>query len=88
MTLQLLEQFAPGLSAFTVSINDGQQFFGAIFERSHQNQHTTAFFIQADVEINAVGPPVNVTFGAQVAPAPGLIFFFPTSLESHHIGGG
>jgi len=63
VTLQLLKQFAPGVSAFPVTVNDSQQLFGAIFERSHQNQDTTAFFIEPNVEVNAVGPPVDVSLG-------------------------
>jgi hypothetical protein len=52
VTLQLLKQFAPGVSAFPVTVNDSQQLFGAIFERSHQNHDTTAFFIEPNVEVN------------------------------------
>jgi hypothetical protein len=59
MALKLLKQFTPGLSAFLVTVSNGYQLFGAIFERSHQNQDTTTFFIESNIEINAVGPPAS-----------------------------
>jgi hypothetical protein len=33
-----------------------KQLFGAIFERSHQNQDIAAFFIEPNVEVNSIGP--------------------------------
>jgi hypothetical protein len=31
LSFELLEQFTPGLSTLPVTVNDGQQLFGAIF---------------------------------------------------------
>src|SRR5205823_7066583 len=43
--------------------------------------------IEPDVEIDAVGPPVNVALLTQVALVPCLVITFPAGLESHNVSG-
>jgi hypothetical protein len=62
LSFELLDQFAPGLSALPAAVNDRQQFLAVVFERTYQNQDTTAFFVEPNVKVNAVRTPVNVAF--------------------------
>src|SRR5438105_3261798 len=84
---ELLKQFTPGLGAFPVTINDSQEFLGAILGGSDQHQHAGSLFIEPDVEVNAVSPPINVALLAQVALAPCLVISFPADFESHDVSG-
>jgi hypothetical protein len=51
----------------------------AIFGGSDQDQHTGSLFVESDVEVDAVGPPMNVTLGTQVTLTPCLVIGFPSS---------
>jgi hypothetical protein len=68
------------LGAFPVTINDSYEFLGAILGGSDQNQHAGLLFIEPNIEVNAVGPPINVAFLAQVALAPCLVVSFESRL--------
>src|SRR5438270_6929707 len=39
--------------------------------------------VEPHVEVGAVGPPVNVAFGAQVPVTPSLVLVFPARLQSN-----
>jgi hypothetical protein len=58
---ELPKQFPPGLGAFPITIDNRSEFLGAILGSSDQNQHAGSFFVEPDVEVDSVGPPVNVT---------------------------
>jgi hypothetical protein len=46
-----------------------------------------ALFIEPDIEVDTVGPPVDVTLLAQIALTPFLVISFPSSFEPHDVGG-
>jgi hypothetical protein len=74
------------LRTFAISIDDGDQLFVTLFCGADQNKDAGSFFVESDVEIDAVSPPIDVTFLAQLALAPCLVILFPRGFEPHDIG--
>ena len=79
--LHVQEQFLPRLLALAVAVGDGDQLLVAVGRGAHQHQDALPIFFQADVEVHAVGPDVDVLLALQRSLAPLLVFFFPDCLE-------
>ena len=54
-------------------------------EGTDHDQHARAIFLQAHIEVDGVGPQVNVALAVQVALRPGLELLLPDLLESHDV---
>ncbi len=80
------EQFLPRLLALAVAVREGDQFLLAVGSRSHQHQDTLAVVLQADVEVDTVGPDVDVMFALERPLAPGLMVVLPGRLQPGHGG--
>jgi len=54
--------------------------FLTVDESDTSNQHTGSLFVESEVELDAVGPPVNIALLTEVALSPCLVIGFPTDL--------
>jgi hypothetical protein len=82
------QQLLPGLLALPVAVGHGDQLLAAVGGRPDQHQEALPVLVQADVEVHAVGPHVDVTLALQGALAPGAVLGLPGGLEPGHGGGG
>jgi hypothetical protein len=69
------------LLGLPVAIADGDQLLVAVGGRPHQHQDALPILFQADVEMDAVGPDVDVVLAGQRPLAPGVVFLLPDGLE-------
>ena len=79
--LAVQEQLLPRLLALPVAVGDGDQLLLAVGGRPHQDQDALPALLQADVEVDAVGPDVDVVLARQRPLAPGLVLVLPDGLE-------
>ena len=79
--LHVQQQFLPGLLALPVAVADGDQLLLPLGGRPHQHQDALPAPLQADVEVDAVGPDVDVTLARQRPLAPRLMVGLPDGLE-------
>ena len=71
--LQIEEQFRPALFAFTIAVDDGDQFLLASGRRSHENEQALPLIglvFQANIDVDAVRPDIHVLLPGEVASAP------------------
>ena len=58
--LQLEQQPAPGLCAFTKAIGEANQFLGSLRCRAKQDKDALCILFETGLKINAVGPDIDV----------------------------
>ena len=63
---QRAQDAGPGLLGLPISVGQGHQFLGAVGAYPDDDQAAQAVFFQADVEMDAVGPPIDVVETRQV----------------------
>ena len=71
--------------AFSLAVLDGQQLLVAVLGGAGHDQHARAIFLQAHIEVDGVGPQVDVALAVQVALRPGLELLLPDLLEPHDV---
>ena len=71
------QQGQPRLFAFTVAVGQGDQFLVAIGRGAHQDEDALPIFFQANIEVDAVGPQVDVFLSFQGTFAPIVVFLLP-----------
>ena len=74
---QVLQQVQPAEMAFSLAVLDGQQLLVAVLGDADHDQHARAIFLQAHIEVDGVGPQVDVALAVQVALRPGLELLLP-----------
>ena len=57
---QVDEQLAPALGAFSNADLEADEFFLALRRRAEQHQHAVAMLFHAGLQVNAVGPGVDL----------------------------
>src|SRR5262249_34398266 len=80
--LHVQEQFLPRLLALALPVLDGNQLLLAVRRGAHQDQDALPAPFQADVEVHAVGPDVDVLLAGQRALAPVVVLVLPQPLEA------
>ena len=81
-TLTIQQQRQPRLLRFAIALADGDHLLGAVRRGAHQHQDALAIILQANVEVDAVGPHVHVALLGERALAPLLVLFLPDALEA------
>jgi site-specific DNA recombinase len=76
-----VQQLPPGLLALPVAVGHGDQLLLPLGGRPHQDQDALAAPLQADVEVHAVGPDVDVVLALQAPLAPGGELVLPGRVE-------
>jgi len=75
--LDVHEQFAPALLMFAVSVEETDDFLLSVPGGPHEYEDALALVFQADVEVDPIGPQVDVLAVAEVSFAPGLMLLDP-----------
>jgi site-specific DNA recombinase len=79
--LAVQQELPPRLLALPVAVGHGDQLLLAVGGRPHQHQDALPAALQADVEVDAVGPDVDVMLARQRPLAPGLMVLLPGGLQ-------
>src|SRR5712664_541807 len=79
--LTLEQQIAPVLCALAGAIGEADQFLAAFRRRADQHQDALLFVFEARLEMDAVGPDVDVALCRQIALLPGGVLVEPTVLQ-------
>src|ERR1700682_3035676 len=80
--LQIEQQIAPVVRALAGPIGEADQFLAAFRRRADQHQDALLFVFQACLEMDAIGPDVDVALRRQIAPLPRGVFVKPTVLQA------
>jgi hypothetical protein len=78
------EQAGPRLGRFAVAVGHRDQFLRAIRPHAHQHQHRGLRLFQADAQVHAVGPDVDVVGARQVAILEGGVISLPLRGQPRH----
>jgi hypothetical protein len=81
------EQVGPGLGGLAVAVGHRDQLLGAVRAHSHDDQDAGLGLRQADTQVDAVGPDVDVVGSGQVALAEGFVVGLPLLGEPSDRGG-
>jgi len=71
------QKFLSRLFALTKAVMHGNQLFFPFSGSAHQHQDALPIFFQADVEVDAIGPHIDVLLSLQAALVPLTILFLP-----------
>lgn len=71
------------LLALEEAVLHGEQLLAAVRRRPHDDENALPILLQADVEVDAVGPDFDVLLATQVASPPLVILLTPGLLEAH-----
>src|SRR5712675_211642 len=80
--LQVEQQIAPVLRALAGAIGEADQFLAAFRRRADQHQDALLFVFEACLEMDAIGPDVDVALGRQIALLPRGVLVEPAVLQS------
>ena len=72
--------------ALPLPVLDRQQLLVTVGGGSDDDQHARAVLLQADVEVEGIGPQVDVALAVQVALAPGGELLLPHLLQPDDVG--
>src|SRR5712675_2374952 len=75
-------QTSPVLRALASAIGEADQFLAAFRRRADQHQNALLFVFEACLEMDAIGPDVDVALRRQIAPLPRGVFVKPTVLQT------
>src|SRR5258707_11033282 len=76
------QQIAPVLRALAGAIGEADQFLAAFRRRTDQHQDALLFVFEARLEMDAIGPDVDVALRRQIALLPGGVLVEPAILQA------
>ena len=79
--LHLDQQLAPALSALPDAHLEADEFLPALGRRADQHQHALGLLLHAGLQVDAIGPDVDVAPGREIAPLPALVLGLPFGRE-------
>src|SRR5262249_24132300 len=79
--LQVEEQFPPGLGALAHAVDEADELLLALRRGPDDDEQALGFVVQASLDVDAVGPEVDVTLGGQIALAPAHMLVRPGLFE-------
>jgi hypothetical protein len=79
--LEVSQQFAPGLGAFTIARLEADQFLLAFWRRPDQHQDSLLVRVHAGLKVDAVRPDIDIAASGEIARLPALIFLLPARLQ-------
>lgn len=85
--LDVQEQFLPRLLALPLAVLDGDPLLLAVGGGPQQHQEALPAPFQANVEVDAVGPDVDVVLARQRSLAPVVVLLLPEALQPGDGGG-
>src|SRR5712664_3627437 len=78
--LQVEQQIAPVVRALAGAIGEADQFLAAFRRRADQNQDALLFVFEARLEMDAIGPDVDIALRRQIALLPRGLLLEPAVL--------
>ena len=79
--LEIEQQRAPVVSALARAVDKAEQLLLTLGRGADDDQNALRLVLQTRLQVDAVGPDVDVALGRQVALAPSLVFVEPDVLE-------
>ena len=79
--LEIEQQGAPVVSALARAVDQAEQLLLALRRGADDDQDALRLVLQTRLQVDAVGPDVDVALGRQVALAPSLVFVDPDVLQ-------
>ena len=79
--LQIEQKLASILRAFARAVSEAEQLLPALRRRADDHQDALLGVFEAGLQVNAVGPHVDVALGRQIALLPVLVLFDPDLLQ-------
>ena len=74
-------QLAPILRAFARAVSKAEQLLFALRRRADDDQDTLLGVFKTGLQVNAVGPHIDIALGRQIALAPMLVLVEPDLLQ-------
>ncbi len=71
------QQVSPGLGRFAVAIGQGDELLAAVGTHADEHQQAQFRLVEADGDVDAVGPHVDVVHTGQIALGEGAVFCLP-----------
>jgi hypothetical protein len=79
--LEVDQQLAPTLRAFPDAYLEAEQLLLALGRCPDQHQHALGLRLHAGLQVDAIGPDVDVAPGRQIAPLPTGVICLPLAAE-------
>jgi hypothetical protein len=79
--LEIEHQVPPADLAFAIAVRHRDQLLGAVGQRAHDHEDAGPLILEPDIEVDAVGPPVDVAPVAQIPLVPLFILRLPALLQ-------
>ena len=79
---QACQQLTPALGALAHPRLEAHEFLASLRRGADEDQNALLLVLQPTLEIDAIGPHVDVASGRQVAPAPALVLGLPLRLQA------
>ena len=79
---QACQQLTPALGALAHPRLEAHEFLASFRRGADEDQNALLLVLQPTLEIDAIGPHVDVASGRQVAPAPALVLGLPLRLHA------
>ncbi len=80
-TFEIQEQFKPGLCALPVAVAQAYDILVADLVGADDHQQALPVMIEAGLEVDAVGPEIDIAPGREIPPLPPLVIFRPGGLQ-------
>src|SRR3954466_151986 len=79
--LQIEQQLPPILGALSRAVGEAEQLLPALRRRADDHQDALLGVFKTGLQVNAVGPHIDVALGRQIALAPVLVLVAPDLLQ-------
>ena len=79
--LQIEQQLPPGLRALAHAVGEADQLLLALWRRADDDQDALRGVLEPGLQMDAVGPEVDVALGREIALAPALVLVDQTSFS-------
>ena len=83
-SLEIEQQFEPALGALAVAVAQADDVLVADLVGTDDHQQALLVVLEAGLEVDAVGPEVDVALGREIASRPALILLGPARLQSRY----
>ena len=86
--LQAAKKVSPAVRVFAEPVHDTKNILVPVFISANNNQHTLTIIVQARIEVDTIGPDVDVALSREVALAPRFVLVPPSRLQPRNRGRG
>ncbi|GAA4930490.1 hypothetical protein GCM10023334_037540 [Nonomuraea thailandensis] len=73
----IAQQVGPGFGRFAVAVGEGDEFLTAVGAHPDQHQQAESVLLQADVDVNAISPQIDIVDTGQVTGSEGTLLGLP-----------